>query len=197
MTEEWKSIIVDGKEHKWYSISNYGNILYHMRYRRDLKGRTIPSIYDPSYSRKLIIKSTMDRFGNPKEVRPTFYFPKNFFENYDYASPKGTSSSKCCRRLSIHQIVMETFKPIDKYPPEKLKDCWDDIPEIARYWIKESIVINHIDHDPTNNHVDNLEYTTQRGNAHAAIKFYGGNHNNKHKNKKNVNQEINILTFLQ
>ena len=36
------------------------------------------------------------------------------------------------------------------------------------------MIINHIDHDTSNNHVDNLEYVTPRQNCHEAIKHYGG-----------------------
>ena len=84
---------------------------------------------------------------------------------------------------------MGAFRPMDEYPPERLKDCWDDIPEDAKKWIKQTVVINHIDHDPSNNRVDNLEYVTQRENSRAAVKHYGGNVANKGK-QRNDNEFI-------
>ena len=59
--------------------------------------------------------------------------------------------------MLVHELVMEAFRPMDEYPPDRLKDCWDDIPEDAKTWIKETVYINHIDHDPSNNRVDNLD----------------------------------------
>ena len=47
--------------------------------------------------------------------------------------------------------------------------------------VKETVYINHIDHDPSNNRVDNLEYVTPRENSRAAVKHYGGNTANKGK----------------
>ena len=47
--------------------------------------------------------------------------------------------------------------------------------------LKNLFIINHIDHDPSNNHVDNLEYVTPRENSLAALKHYGGLMANKSK----------------
>ncbi len=80
---------------------------------------------------------------------------------------------------------------MDDYPPDRLKDCWNDIPEDAKTWIKQTVTINHIDHDPSNNHVDNLEYTTQRENSRAATKHYGGNMSNK--GKQNADDWLKII----
>ena len=62
-----------------------------------------------------------------------------------------------------------------------MKDCWDHIPEDAKIWIKETVTINHKNHNPCDNNVDNLEYVTQRENSRAAKKHYGGNMANKGK----------------
>ena len=83
-----------------------------------------------------------------------------------------------------YELVMAAFRPMDDYPPDRLKDCWDDIPEDAKTWIKETVTINHIDHNPENNHVDNLEYVTQKENSSkAATKHYGGNMADKAKQR--------------
>ena len=59
-------------------------------------------------------------------------------------------------------MVMWTWRPLDKYPPDRLKNCWSDIPIEAQQWIKDTAVINHIDHNPTNNRLDNLEWVLRR-----------------------------------
>ena len=85
---------------------------------------------------------------------------------------------------------------MDDYPPDRLKDCWNDIPEDAKTWIKQTVTINHKDHNPSNNRLDNLEYVTQRENARAAVKHYGGNVANKGKEDdwlKIIEPKFNVL----
>ena len=67
---------------------------------------------------------------------------------------------------------MQTFKPIDKYPPDRLKDCWKDIPEQAKQWIRETAIINHKDHNPLNCLLDNLEWVTFRENTQKSVDYY-------------------------
>ena len=74
----------------------------------------------------------------------------------------------------LHQVMMQTFKPIDKYPPDRLKDCWKDIPEQAKQWIRETAIINHKDHNPLNCLLDNLEWVTFRENTQKSVDYYGG-----------------------
>lgn len=47
---------------------------------------------------------------------------------------------------SLHRLVLEAFKPLDKN-------------------IKERMVVNHKDYDKTNNNLDNLEWMTQSENV--------------------------------
>ena len=74
----------------------------------------------------------------------------------------------------LHQVMMQTFRPIDKYPPDRLKDCWEDIPEQAKQWIRETAIINHKDHNPLNCLLDNLEWVTFRENTQKSVNYYGG-----------------------
>jgi len=179
VSEVWRTLIVDGKEHPWYSVSNFGRVRSHLQVvSRGPKGFT--TIYNPYFSKDLALVKNKRGDGSLAKIRVSLQFPEDFFEDYQYRRKRDTDSNtnKPC---DLHQLVMGAFRPMDDYPPDKLKDCWNDIPEDAKTWIKQTVTINHIDHDPTNNHVDNLEYVTQRENSRAAVKHYGGNLANKNK----------------
>ena len=181
MKEEWRPIVVDGKEHPWYSVSNFGNVRSHLQ--RKSSGTGFYTFYNPYFSKDIALVKTKRSDGSLAKIRVSLQFPEDFFEDYQYRRKRDTDSNtnKPC---DLHQLVMGAFRPMDDYPPDKLKDCWNDIPEDAKTWIKQTVTINHIDHDPTNNHVDNLEYVTQRENIRAAVKYYGGNVANKSKQEK-------------
>ena len=36
MKEEWRNVVVEGKEHYWYEISNYGVLKSHLRREEDM-----------------------------------------------------------------------------------------------------------------------------------------------------------------
>jgi hypothetical protein len=114
-----------------------------------------------------------------KHLRVSLSIPTDTFD-YDYRQRHENSNKMSIDRY-VHQLVMETFRPIYQYPPDALKDVWNDIPEVAKQWIAETITIDHKDNDPENNHVDNLEYVTQKQNSHRAVLSYGGNTANKNK----------------
>ena len=78
------------------------------------------------------------------------------------------------REQCLFKLVANTHMPVDEFPPERLADEYPSLPESVKQWIRETVIINHIDHDTSNNHVDNLEYVTPRQNCHEAIKHYGG-----------------------
>ena len=188
MKEEWRTVVIHGKEHPWYSVSNLGNIRSHLR--QTSNGRRFFISYDLNYHKDLkLIRKIQRRNNILSYVQVNLQFPEDFFEDYQY-SKNGTSNSNVTKPCSMHELVMGAFRPMDDYSPDKLKDCWDDIPEDAKTWIKQTVIINHIDHDPSNNHVDNLEYVTQRENSRAATKHYGGNTANKGKQNDNCIKSI-------
>jgi len=172
--EMWQEVVVAEKIHPWYLVSNHGNIISRLTSKdKQMKldyhnGRT-------SYK---------------------LYFPIDFFvgtshDGYDYAI-HGKNKDKVRKNVYIHQLVMHTFKPLELFPPDELKDCWHMIPNPAKNWIKNTITINHIDHNPFNNHISNLEYVTQMQNSRKAIEFYGGKFANKNTNE-NLNNSIHTL----
>ena len=181
MKEEWRTVVVHGKEHSWYSVSNLGNIRSHIQ-NIPLGCNGFNKSYNPNFCKDLSPSLNKHRNGSLSKMIVNLQFPKDFFEDYQYAK-SSKSSSTVSRKCSVHQLVMEAFRPMDEYPPDRLKDCWNDIPEDAKTWIRQTVTIDHIDHDPSNNRIDNLRYVTQRENSRAAIKHYGGHVANK--NKKN------------
>lgn len=76
--------------------------------------------------------------------------------------------------LFVHVAVMHTWRPLEKYT-YKLgisSKTFNKLPNIVKTLIRNSVTINHIDHDKFNNHVNNLEYCTDAQNAVAAKEFY-------------------------
>ena len=187
MKEEWRPIVIDGKVHLWYSVSNHGNARSHLR-QESLGNYGSRTIYDPNFYKDLTQYPAKNRDGSVARIKLNLKFPDDFFEDYQYVRASNCTVSRDC---SMHELVMGAFRPMDEYPPDRLKEDWNSTPESAKTWIKESVYINHIDHDPSNNRVDNLEYVTPRENARAAIRHYGGNVANKGKQN---NDEFIIVT---
>ncbi len=90
--------------------------------------------------------------------------PENYGNVYRYVMIPHPDKKRHTYNLAVHRIVMETWKPIDKYPPEQLKDDWDKAPQSFKDWVKQTAWVDHIDGDSSNNHIDNLRWVTPRQN---------------------------------
>ena len=193
MKEEWKNIVVSGKICQWYSVSNYGNIMLHvkknvLRNKLTNKLQGCYSEYIPSYSKNKNLRIKTNPDGTPRYVYVKLGFPLDFFDDTDIRdqikqsinfSEYKQKRKNIERELKVHKLVMDAFKPIELFPPEEIKNYWSLTPEAIKQWIKGAVCINHIDHNPCNNHVSNLEYTNTIDNSYKAIRFYGGSFNNK------------------
>ena len=209
--EIWKSIVVDGKVHPWYSVSTMGRVASHFGNKPISTSKYVPGrgagfkgwdrSYDPEYCR--LIKpapsyknnhdpNKRDVYGNTLKVgdkiimctRVSIRFPWNFFKDinmygseyqYPIQGHETGMNGKCCQRtMAIHKLVANTHMPVDNFPPERIAGVYAYLPEEVKQWIRETVIINHIDHDPTNNDISNLEYVTPRENCHKAVEQYGG-----------------------
>lgn len=91
---------------------------------------------------------------------------KNFYSDYEYQTRNDGSEnhSTISLKIPLHRAVIETWKPIDDNPPKQLADTWNDVPEVWRQWVRDTALVDHIDDDRTNNHVDNLRWETPKNN---------------------------------
>lgn len=149
--EELRPVIVDGVTYPEYSVSNTGIVYSHKNKKK----------YDKNYCVPLkVINEVGEKNGRGGAVKIGLYL-------------EGKRKS-----YGVHKLVMNAFCPVDLYPPIPITD-YNLCPESAKQWIRDTVVINHIDHNPHNNNLDNLEYTTPKDNTRKAVQYYGGNLNNK------------------
>lgn len=191
MQEEWKPIIIFGKEYNAYSVSNTGKIRSHFIPKRQVsmengKIKSCRNWYeiDISYFKEKTPSLIKNADGTIKKYSVYIYFPKEFIKDEKYFSnlkfATNPSNDKYVIKTSVHKLVMDAFRPIDLFPPSRIsKEDWERCPEDIKQILRESIIINHIDHNPANNNINNLEYVTPRENSIKARDYYGGNLVNK------------------
>ena len=153
MKEEWRTVrLRNGKENQWYSISDHGNLVSHLR-NRSLGNLGFDRSYDPMMTKNIKFSTRFHKTdGSIKCLYVKLTCPPDMFENYNYFA--NNRSTNVLKEVFAHQLVMWAFKPMDTHPPDRLKPYWNDIPEPAKDWIKECSLINHKDHNPANNHID-------------------------------------------
>lgn len=91
--------------------------------------------------------------------------PLDLFEDHKYYQASFKRKTFNIQQ-QVHRLIAETFIPIDEFPPIPIED-WDNTPEIAKQFIRDCAVVDHIIPDLSNNSVDNLRWTTPKGNNFA------------------------------
>lgn len=162
---ELQPILINNKIIEGYSISRDGTVYSHYKPRLPSSGSGY--IIDYSYKKKLA------KANNNGYKIVNLYFKDDFYDDdYEYKRSKGGTQNKNFR---IHILVMDSFKPFDQFLPPSIQEYaeyYNSLPEGFKFVIRQSFLVHHIDHDKSNNSIDNLERVTSIENARAALKFY-------------------------
>lgn len=165
--EELTTVILYGIPIKEYSISKGGNVYSHMKQKRGNDKNGFNTIFDKSH--KKLLKPYICKKGYAYvDIR----FDCGTFD-YDYRVRRDGDKKQVitCR---VHKLVIDSWKPFDdNLPAEITKEDYKNTPESIRSFLRELFIINHIDHNKSNNRLDNLERVTHKQNSRAAIKHYG------------------------
>ena len=143
---EMKPAICFGKEYDKWLVSRCG-VVWSIRFNRHIKGA-------PTFIRR------KDGSKNITSMKTSMSAPKGFWEDGSGLPQKGNTTR---RNIKLHKIVMDTWAPLYDNPPEGIVwEEWEivrDLPSVYNH-ISKTVVIDHIDDDPTNNHLNNLRRTT-------------------------------------
>lgn len=66
--------------------------------------------------------------------------------------------------FTAHQGTMNTWKPFHEHLLPELEEYWPKFSPELKTVIRDAMLIDHIDDNPWNCHIDNLTYTTWSGN---------------------------------
>ena len=144
---EMKPAICFDKEYDKWLVSRCG-VVWSIRFNRHIKGA-------PTFIRR------KDGSKNITAMKTFMSVPKGFWEDGSGLPQKGNTTR---RNIKLHKIVMDTWAPLYDNPPEGI--VWEEweivrrgLPSVYNH-ISKTVVIDHIDDDPTNNHLNNLRRTT-------------------------------------
>jgi len=129
-----------------------------------------------SISRKRFISGTKSYVPTKKgkrltDVKMKITTPIGFWEDGSGRPRQRNPGDKVEERnIRYHKVVIDTWKPLYDNPPEGI--VWEewkivrDLPSVYNH-ITKTITIDHIDDDPTNNHLDNLRRVTSWDNNYS------------------------------
>jgi hypothetical protein len=164
--EELTTVILNGIPIKEYSVSKSGNVYSHWKTINGKKGYFL-CIFDPSYKKLL-----KPRFTNEYAL-VHIYFDCGTFD-YVYASKSMRGDTRQSLNCRVHKLVIDSWKPFDENLPKEIKaKDYKKTPESIKVFLRELFIVNHIDHNKSNNSLDNLERVTHKQNSRAAQKHYG------------------------
>ena len=160
-----------------YYISECAKILS----LKQTKTKGVPKLMD--YKRKQVVdhpnrlsKNKKTYYKRPMAVNLSVDVSKGLFSDYSYVmstNGAGQVSTKHAKiNVRYHRAVLESWKPIDEFPPIPKQD-WDVTPESAKQFIRDSAYVDHIDGDTSNNHISNLRWVTPLQNSNYRKKQEG------------------------
>lgn len=165
-------------EEEFRPVKKYGKVIPHYFVSKD--GR----VFSTKTSKHKLLNPTYDTVEGGYKVpriiglRVSRKECPDLFDEYDYNRSQQKlqcdPDSPYYKRLTkdpdlttinvkYHRAVIEAWKPIDENPPIPTED-WNNTPESAKQFIRDCAIIDHIDSNTRNNHVDNLRWTTPIGN---------------------------------
>ena len=185
--KEWRPITRWGVTLPGYFVSKDGEVLSEARVTRRYYGcikkdgesyKKISQVgwQDRKVPEKILSASaTLNNRNKVESKKIVLSLPWDTFKgtgnNYDYSI---TSNSNCLPHeksplqfcLTVHKAVKNAFHPFNDYTHEVgiSKEEWEKTPESVKLLVEECIYIDHKDDDPTNNNLDNLQYSTPKQN---------------------------------
>ena len=139
--EVWKPIITNTFDASEYQISQYGNVL--SKKGQKMRWQTIGEGY-------MGVKMSLTK--------------NNYTSDYTPSNDRGSTSAakRIGQAIQVHKIVAELFLP--KPVPLCFSQLWPTLDKKQRDWIQSVYIVDHIDNDRSNPHVDNLRWVTGRQN---------------------------------
>jgi len=154
---EMKHPICFGKTHNMWLVSRCGKV-WSKYFKKRIYGRKVP-------------------YGSGKKHYMQFCISTDigFWEDGSGRLSRGGGPDhwvgRHAREIMLHKMIMDTWAPLYDNPPECITwEEWEivrrDLPSVYNH-ISKTICIDHIDDDPTNNHLDNLRRVTNWDNQNT------------------------------